>query len=52
MTVAHLAVGWGAEQLKVGSLARSERLAKWNEGLRIAESAGAAARLAAPFAGE
>lgn len=50
VTVAHLAVGWGAEQLKVGSLARSERLAKWNEGLRIAESAGAAARLAAPFA--
>ena len=50
VTIAHLAVGWGAEQLKVGSLARSERLAKWNEGLRIAESAGAAARLAAPFA--
>ena len=50
VTVAHLAVGWGAEQLKVGSLARSERLAKWNEGLRIAEAAGAAARLAAPFA--
>ena len=52
VTVAHLAVGWGAEQLKVGSLARSERLAKWNEGLRIAASAGAGARLAAPFAGE
>jgi len=38
VTVVHLAVGWGAKQLKVGSFARSERMAKWNEGLRIAES--------------
>jgi enolase len=38
VTVAHLAVGWGAAMLKVGSFARSERLAKWNEGLRIAET--------------
>jgi len=37
VTVVHLAVGWGAKQLKVGSFARSERMAKWNEGLRIAE---------------
>jgi len=37
------AVGWGAEQLKVGSFARSERMAKWNEGLRIEESLGAKA---------
>ena len=36
----HLAVGWGAYQLKVGSFARSERMAKWNEGLRIAEALG------------
>lgn len=36
-TITHLGVGWGLKQLKVGSLARSERLAKWNEGLRIAE---------------
>lgn len=33
----HLAVGWGVGQLKVGSIVRSERTAKWNEGLRIAE---------------
>lgn len=33
--VTHLAVGWNAGQLKVGSFARSERMAKWNEGLRI-----------------
>jgi enolase len=40
VTVVHLAVGWGAKQLKVGSFARSERMAKWNEGLRIAEELG------------
>ena len=39
-TIVHLAVGWGARQLKVGSFARSERMAKWNEGLRIAEQLG------------
>jgi enolase len=37
VTIVHLAVGWGADQLKVGSFARSERMAKWNEGLRIEE---------------
>jgi enolase len=40
-TVAHLAVGWDAGQLKVGSFARSERMAKWNECLRIARELGA-----------
>ncbi|WP_306117702.1 MULTISPECIES: enolase C-terminal domain-like protein [unclassified Roseitalea] len=39
VTIVHLAVGWGVPQLKVGSFARSERMAKWNEGLRVAESA-------------
>ena len=39
-TIVHLAVGWGVEQLKVGSFARSERMAKWNEGLRIAHALG------------
>jgi enolase len=38
VTIVHLAVGWGADQLKVGSFARSERMAKWNEGLRIEEA--------------
>ncbi len=33
--ISHLAVGWNAGQLKVGSFARSERMAKWNEALRI-----------------
>ena len=37
VTIVHLAVGWGALQLKVGSFARSERMAKWNEGLRISD---------------
>jgi enolase len=40
VTIVHLAVGWGAHMLKVGSFARSERMAKWNEGLRIAEVLG------------
>ena len=46
VTVAHLAVGWRAGQLKVGSFARSERMAKWNEVLRIEEQAGGAATFA------
>jgi enolase len=40
VTIVHLAVGWGSHMLKVGSFARSERTAKWNEGLRIAETLG------------
>lgn len=33
--IAHLAVATNAGQLKVGSFSRSERMAKWNEVLRI-----------------
>src|SRR3954454_5718739 len=47
VTIVHLAVGWGAGQVKVGSFARSERMAKWNEGLRIEEALGRRARFAA-----
>jgi enolase len=39
-TIVHLAIGWNVGQLKVGSFARSERLAKWNEALRIEERLG------------
>ncbi|MCL4764340.1 MAG: phosphopyruvate hydratase, partial [Burkholderiales bacterium] len=46
VTIAHLAVGWNAGQLKVGSFARGERTAKWNEVLRIEEALGARARFA------
>jgi len=46
-TIVHLATGWNAGQLKVGSFARSERMAKWNEGVRI-ETEGKATL---PFAG-
>jgi enolase len=46
VTIVHLAAGWGAGQLKVGSFARSERMAKWNEALRIEEALGAEARFA------
>jgi enolase len=35
--VMHLAVGWHAPMVKVGSITRGERTAKWNEGIRIAE---------------
>jgi len=45
-TIVHLAVGWGAGQLKVGSFTRSERMAKWNEALRVEEALGARARFA------
>ena len=40
VSIVHLAVGWDVKQLKVGSFSRSERMAKWNEGLRIAEAIG------------
>ncbi len=46
VAIVHLAVGWGASGLKVGSFARSERMAKWNEALRIEEALGPAAELA------
>lgn len=36
-TIAHIAVGLNAGQIKTGSLSRSERLAKYNELLRIEE---------------
>jgi enolase len=45
-TIVHLAVGWEVGQLKVGSFARSERMAKWNEMLRVEEALGARARFA------
>jgi enolase len=40
VSIVHLAVGWGVPQLKVGSFSRSERMAKWNEALRIEEVLG------------
>jgi len=45
-TIVDLAIGWGVGQLKVGSFARSERMAKWNEALRIEERLGPRARFA------
>ena len=40
VTIVHLSIGWDAGQLKVGSFSRSERMAKWNECLRIEEVLG------------
>ncbi|MEZ5860357.1 MAG: phosphopyruvate hydratase [Geminicoccaceae bacterium] len=52
VTICHLAVGWQVPQLKVGSFSRSERMAKWNELLRLEEALGDRARFAgwAPYA--
>jgi enolase len=46
-TLADLAVASGAGQIKIGSVARSERLAKYNQLLRIEEEMGSAAPFAA-----
>ena len=46
VTIVHLATGWDAGQLKVGSFTRSERMAKWNEALRIEQALGSSARFA------
>ena len=48
VTIVHLAVGWGVGQLKVGSFARGERTAKWNEALRIEEALGRKAAFGEP----
>jgi enolase len=42
--ISHLAVATNAGQLKVGSFSRSERMAKWNEVIRIQQALGAGAR--------
>jgi enolase len=46
-TLADLAVATGAGQIKIGSVARSERLAKYNQLLRVEEEMGDAAPFAA-----
>lgn len=52
VSIAHLAVGLGAGQLKVGSFTRSERMAKWNECLRIQDELGVRSFVAGqPLAG-
>lgn len=47
-SIAHLAVGLGAGQIKTGSLSRSERICKYNELMRIAEG-NPSLKLANPF---
>jgi len=49
-TIADLAVATGCGQIKTGSLARSDRLAKYNQLLRIEERLGREARYAGPSA--
>ncbi len=45
-TIAHLAVATGCGQIKTGSLSRTDRIAKYNELMRIEEELGNAARYA------
>jgi len=45
-TIAHIAVATGAGQIKTGSASRSDRMAKYNELLRIQERLGDRARFA------
>ena len=45
-TIADLAVATNCGQIKTGSLARSDRLAKYNQLIRIEEMLGAAAEYA------
>jgi enolase len=45
-TIADIAVGTAATQIKTGSLSRSDRIAKYNQLLRIEEQLGARARYA------
>jgi enolase len=45
-SIVHLAIGWGVGQLKVGAFARGERMAKWNEALRIEQRLEGRARFA------
>ncbi len=47
--IADLAVAWGTGQIKTGSISRSDRLAKYNQLLRIEESLGSSARFENPF---
>jgi len=47
-TIADLAVATNCGQIKTGSLSRSDRLAKYNQLLRIEEQLGGAARYAGP----
>ena len=47
-TIADIAVATNAMQIKTGSLSRSDRLAKYNQLLRIEEDLGDAARLSRP----
>ena len=49
-TIADIAVGTAAGQIKTGSLSRSDRMAKYNQLIRIEEEL-TAKGIAAPYAG-
>ena len=51
VSISHLAAGLGTGQLKVGSFSRSERMAKWNECLRMRRCPQWAVVGGAPLAG-
>ena len=43
-TISHLVVGLGCGEIKTGSLCRTERIAKYNELIRIEEELGSDAK--------
>ncbi|WP_281628460.1 phosphopyruvate hydratase, partial [Traorella massiliensis] len=43
-TIAHIAVGFNAGQIKTGSMSRTDRIAKYNELIRIADELGDSAK--------
>lgn len=51
-TIAHIAVATGVGQIKTGSLSRTDRMAKYNELLRIEEELGSKATYAGPLWGK
>jgi enolase len=48
-TIADLAVALGSGQIKTGSASRSDRMAKYNQLLRIEEQLGGAAQYGGPL---
>ena len=45
-TIADLAVAWGMGQIKTGSMSRTDRVAKYNQLIRIEEELGSTAQFA------
>jgi len=49
VTIADLVVAWGTGQIKTGSLSRTDRIAKYNQLMRIEDKLGSKAKYGNPF---